>query len=64
VTINELFFRSLKQHPVPISENALKHISGSSLAIDVYIWLAYRLNVIETPTVTQRPGLLLIVSKD
>src|SRR5919107_1815100 len=25
VTINELFFRSLKRHPVPVSENALKH---------------------------------------
>jgi hypothetical protein len=47
VTLNELFFHSLKKHPVPISENALKHISSSSLAIDVYIWLAYRMNVIK-----------------
>ena len=57
VTINELFFRSLKKHPVPVSESALKRISGSSLAIDVYIWLAYRMNVIEEPSSISWPAL-------
>jgi hypothetical protein len=57
VTINELFFRSLKKHPVPISENALKHISSSSLAIDVYIWLAYRMNVLDQPLPISWPAL-------
>jgi hypothetical protein len=47
VTINELFFNSLKQHPVPLAENALRNISSSSFAIDVYIWLAYRLHILE-----------------
>jgi hypothetical protein len=49
VTLNELFFRSLKQHPVPLAESALRHIAGSSLAIDIYIWLAYRLHVLKGP---------------
>jgi hypothetical protein len=57
VTLNELFFRSLKKHPVPISENALKHISSSSLAIDVYIWLTYRMNVLESATPISWPAL-------
>jgi hypothetical protein len=57
VTINQLFFDSLRKHPVPVSENALKHISGSSLAIDVYIWLAYRMNIIEAPNPISWPAL-------
>jgi hypothetical protein len=57
VTINRLFFDSLRRHPVPVSESALKHISGSSLAIDVYIWLAYRMNVIEAPSPISWPAL-------
>jgi hypothetical protein len=57
VTLNELFFRSLKKHPVPISESALKHISSSSLAIDVYIWLAYRMNIIEQAIPISWPAL-------
>jgi hypothetical protein len=57
VTLNELFFRSLKKHPVPISESALKHISSSSLAIDVYIWLAYRMNIIEQTIPISWPAL-------
>jgi hypothetical protein len=57
VTLNELFFRSLKKHPVPISESALKHISSSSLAIDVYVWLAYRMNVLEEAIPISWPAL-------
>jgi hypothetical protein len=49
VTINEMFFQSLKRHPVPVAESALCHISGSSLAIDIYIWLAYRLHNLKEP---------------
>ena len=57
VTLNELFFRSLKKHPVPISESSLKYISSSSLAIDVYIWLAYRMNVLEEALPISWPAL-------
>ncbi len=42
---------------MPVSESALKRISGSSLAIDVYIWLAYRMNVIEEPSPISWPAL-------
>ncbi|WP_119681502.1 replication protein RepA [Indioceanicola profundi] len=50
VELDETFFADLKRHPVPLSEAALRHISGHSAAIDIYIWLSYRLHVLEKPT--------------
>jgi len=47
VVLNEEFYRALINHPVPVSENALKAIGPRSLVIDVYIWLAYRLHVLK-----------------
>lgn len=57
VTLNEHFFRSLREHPVPVRESALRHISGSSLAIDIYIWLAYRLHSLSKPTAIGWPAI-------
>lgn len=57
VTLNEHFFNSLKNHPVPVLEGALRHISSSSLSIDIYIWLAYRLHSLTRPTVISWPAL-------
>lgn len=50
VQLSETFFRLLKEHPVPVWEPAIKAIAGKSMAIDIYIWLAYRLHVLEKPT--------------
>jgi hypothetical protein len=44
VRLDEGFWRSLREHPVPVREEAIKAIGTRSLAIDVYIWLAYRLH--------------------
>lgn len=46
VLLNEEFFRALREHPVPVSEAALRAIGARSMVIDVYIWLAYRLHVL------------------
>jgi hypothetical protein len=46
VVLNEEFYRALRDHPVPLSENALKAIGPRSMVIDVYIWLAYRLHAL------------------
>jgi len=51
VRLDEGFWRSLKEHPVPVREEAIRAISTRSLAIDVYIWLAYRLHSLAKPTV-------------
>jgi hypothetical protein len=46
VLLDEDFFRALREHPVPVSETALRAIGPRSMVIDVYIWLAYRLHAI------------------
>ena len=46
VLLNEEFYRALLEHPVPVSETALRAIGPRSMVIDVYIWLAYRLHAL------------------
>jgi len=46
VLLDEDFYRALKEHPVPVSETALRAIGPRSMVIDVYIWLAYRLHAL------------------
>jgi Plasmid encoded RepA protein len=43
VRLDPTFWQSLREHPVPVREEAIQAIGTRSLAIDVYIWLAYRL---------------------
>jgi hypothetical protein len=50
VTLDEGFFASLIEHPLPVREAAIREISGRSMAIDVYVWLAYRLHALKKPT--------------
>jgi len=46
VLLNEEFYRALRDHPVPVSETALRAIGPRSMVIDVYIWMAYRLHAL------------------
>ena len=46
VLLDEDFYRALREHPVPVSEAALRAIGPRSMVIDVYIWLAYRLHAL------------------
>lgn len=50
VRLDPSFWRSLREHPVPVREEAIRAIGTRSLAIDVYIWLAYRLHSLSKPT--------------
>lgn len=47
--LSEGYFDQLKKHPVPVHEAAVRAISNNSAALDVYVWLAYRLHVLEQP---------------
>ena len=49
VRLDEGFYESLIEHPLPLREIAIRQISNKSKAIDIYIWLAYRLHVINEP---------------
>ena len=48
--LSEGFFEGLKKHPVPIEEAAIGAVSNNSMAIDIYVWLAYRLHSLSKPT--------------
>jgi replication initiator protein len=50
VLLNEAFYRALLEHPVPVSEAALRAIGPRSMVIDIYIWLAYRLHALRRDT--------------
>jgi hypothetical protein len=50
VRLDPSFWRSLREHPVPVREEAIRAIGTRSLAIDVYIWLAYRLHSLSKST--------------
>jgi hypothetical protein len=47
VLLDEDFYRALRDHPVPVSDTALRAIGPRSMVIDVYIWLAYRLHALK-----------------
>ncbi|CAK0778947.1 Pirin [Azospirillaceae bacterium] len=51
VELSDAFFQTLKSHPVPVWEPAIKQIAGKSMALDIYLWLAYRLHIIDKPMI-------------
>jgi len=50
VRLDDRFLKSLREHPVPVREEAIRVIGTRSLPIDIYVWLAYRLHVLAKPT--------------
>ena len=50
VELDETFFKSLTDHPLPLREAAIRQLSGRSMALDLYVFLSYRLHVLEKPT--------------
>jgi len=50
VRLDDGFWRSLREHPVPVREEAVRAIGTRSLALDIYIWLAYRLHSLSRST--------------
>ena len=50
VRLDAGFWRSLREHPVPVREEAVRAIGARSPALDVYVWLAYRLHSLTRPT--------------
>lgn len=43
IRLTEEFFDHLRQHAVPLDENAIRQLRDSPTALDLYTWLAYRL---------------------
>lgn len=49
VEIDEAFFEALLKHPLPVRESAIQFLADRSLALDVYVWICYKLNRLDTP---------------
>jgi len=45
--LSEKFYSSLRESAVPLNLDALMALTGSALALDIYVWLAYRLHRVE-----------------
>ena len=48
-TLSLEFYNALVSHPVPVSLAAMKSLAGNSSAMDVYVWLSYRLRSLSKP---------------
>jgi hypothetical protein len=49
IEVSRDYFEDLKAHAVPLDFRALRALSGSSLALDIYTWLSYRLHRVKAP---------------
>jgi len=57
VTLGRDFFEEIIERPVPIDMRALRALKSSSMALDLYCWLTYRLSYLKQQT--EIPWLLL-----
>jgi hypothetical protein len=46
VVLDEVFWRALRDHPVPLREAAIRQLRDRSMSLDLYVWLAYRLHTL------------------
>jgi hypothetical protein len=45
--LSQAFYDELRRHPIPVDRAAIKDIQSSPRAIDIYLWLAFRLHALE-----------------
>jgi hypothetical protein len=57
VRLSQSFYDALSRHPVPLWEPAIRAIQNNSMALDLYVWLAYRLHVLQKPLTIRWPRL-------
>jgi hypothetical protein len=50
VVLSERFFSEITENPVPLDIRALKLLKRSPMALDVYLWLTYRMTYVRRPT--------------
>jgi hypothetical protein len=47
VRLSEIFYQQLRAHPVSVDKASVMAIRNSSMALDLYMWLAYRLHSLD-----------------
>ena len=50
VLLDADFFEQLRRHPVPLRDTAIQELKDSSTALDIYVWLAFRLHHLDRRT--------------
>ena len=50
VLLDNDFFEQMRRHPVPLRDAAIQQLKDSSTALDIYVWLAFRLHHLERQT--------------
>jgi hypothetical protein len=48
VRLSQEYFQTLGQHAVPLDHRAVAALASSSMALDIYVWLAHRLHRVPT----------------
>ena len=57
IELSQDFFDEVTTSPVPIDMRALKALKRSPLALDIYVWLTYRMSYLKKQTVIPWPAL-------
>ena len=57
VELSDSFYRAICDHPVPVAEAAIRALGDRCTAIDIYLWLAYRLHALGRDTLVSWPRL-------
>lgn len=48
ITLSQPFFEELVTRPVPVDMRILRALKGSSMALDIYTWLTYRVSYLQS----------------
>ena len=57
VILDEIFWQSLRKHPVPLLEAAIRQLHDRSMSLDIYVWLAWRLHQLQKVTPISWPSM-------
>ena len=49
VVLDEVFWKALRDHPVPLLEAAIRQLRDCSMSLDIYVWLAWRCHQLGKP---------------
>lgn len=55
--LSENFFKEITEHPIPVDIRAIMALKASPLALDIYVWLTYRMSYLRRKTTIPWAGL-------
>jgi Plasmid encoded RepA protein len=56
VVLDEVFWKALRDHPVPVLEAAIRQLRDRSMSLDIYVWLAWRCHQLGKATAISWPA--------